>query len=275
MLVINDLPQTGLFLARPLSLVPTMGALHRGHAALISHALQFSDSVLVSDFVNPSQFDDQTDLAKYPHTPENDIEIATAAGATGIWFPRSEEIYPVAAAETVQIAPGPLGELYEGASRKGHFSGVLTVVNRLFSLVQPTWAFFGEKDFQQLFLVKAMVAEHNLPITIIGVPTVRDPDGLALSSRNFRLTPIERAAALAVPRALRAATQVENVTQMNNILQAIIAKEAGFVLDYAIVIDEATFEPATDSTSRKRGLVAGWVNGVRLLDNMPMNGAVE
>ena len=161
MLVINDLAQPGFSLARPLSFVPTMGALHSGHAALISHALKYSESVLVSDFVNPLQFNDQADLAKYPHTPEKDIEIAADAGATGIWFPRAEEIYPLTAAATEQIDSGAFGELYEGASRKGHFSGVLTVVNRLFSLVNPTWAFFGEKDFQQLFLIRSMVANRT------------------------------------------------------------------------------------------------------------------
>lgn len=274
MLVISDLAQPGFSLARPLSFVPTMGALHRGHAALISQARQYSESVLVSDFVNPLQFSDQSDLAGYPHTPERDIEIAAAAGATGIWLPRIDEIYPTTAEAAEKISPGAIGEMYEGVSRKGHFSGVLTVVNRLFSLVEPEWAFFGEKDFQQLFLVKAMVAQRDLPITIIGVPTVRDLDGLALSSRNLRLSPADRAAALVIPRALHAASQEERVREMRGVLRAELSMEAGFLLDYAEVIDEETFELAGETSSRKRALVAGWVNGVRLLDNMSMNGTV-
>lgn len=273
MLIIKDLAQPEFPLARPLSFVPTMGALHQGHAALIARARQYSESVLVSDFVNPLQFSDQSDLTKYPHTPEIDIEIAAVAGATGIWFPRMDEIYPSTAEATEQISPGPIGEMYEGVSRKGHFAGVLTVVNRLFALVEPRWAFFGEKDFQQLFLVKAMVAQQNLPITIIGVPTVRDQDGLALSSRNVRLSTADRASALVISRALRAASEEAKVAQMSSALHTVLEMEAGFVLDYAVIIDEDTFELAGETTSRKRALVAGWVNGVRLLDNMSMKGA--
>lgn len=273
MLIIKDLAQPEFPLSRPLSFVPTMGALHQGHAALIARARQYSESVLVSDFVNPLQFSDQSDLAKYPHTPEIDIEIAAGAGATGIWFPRIDEIYPSTAEATEQISPDPIGEMYEGVSRKGHFAGVLTVVNRLFVLVEPRWAFFGEKDFQQLFLIKAMVAQQNLPITIIGVPTVRDQDGLALSSRNVRLSPADRASALVISRALRAASEEAKVALMNSVLHAVLETEAGFVLDYAAIIDEDTFELAGETTSRKRALVAGWINGVRLLDNMSMNRA--
>ncbi|MBC7462984.1 MAG: pantoate--beta-alanine ligase [Actinobacteria bacterium] len=270
MLVISDLAQPGISLARPLSFVPTMGALHQGHAALISRALELSDSVVVSDFVNPLQFNDEADLAKYPRTPEKDIEVAAAAGATQMWFPRLAEIFPQDE-EIERITPGPVGELYEGASRKGHFSGVLTIVNRLFSLLEPTWALFGEKDFQQLFLVRQMVAAHNLPISIIGVPTVRDLDGLALSSRNVRLSPQDRASALVISRALIAAAAQSDCENMVEVLRSTLATKPGFVLDYAVIIDEDTFAPAVPSTARKRGLVAGWVNGVRLLDNMPMS----
>jgi pantoate--beta-alanine ligase len=273
MLVISDLAQPGLSLARPLSFVPTMGALHRGHAALIVKARELSDSVLVSDFVNPLQFNDSSDLAKYPHTPERDIEIAAEAGATGIWFPRPEEIYPTAHGAIEQILAGPLGEKYEGASRPGHFAGVLTVVHRLFSLVEPTWAVFGEKDFQQLFLVRQMVAARELPITIIGVPTVRDPDGLALSSRNVRLSPNDREIALVIPRALTRASQEIGIEAQSFVLREVLQSEPDFSLDYAQIIDEDTFEPATGSTPRPRAIVAGWVNGVRLLDNMSMIGA--
>lgn len=274
MLVISDLTQPGVRLDHPLSFVPTMGALHQGHAALISRALDFSDSVVVSDFVNPLQFNDESDLAKYPHTPEKDIELAAAAGATQMWFPRREEIYPPDGL-IEQISPGPIGEIYEGAARPGHFSGVLTVVNRLFSLVKPTWALFGEKDFQQLFLVRKMVEERNLPISIIGVPTVRDSDGLALSSRNIRLNAQDRAAALVIPRALKAAAQCNEIEEMQDLLGSTLATEPGFVVDYAVIIDADSFTPALPSTIHRRALVAGWVNGVRLLDNMPMSGAAR
>jgi len=271
MLVISDLAQPGVLLERPLSFIPTMGALHQGHAALISRALEFSESVVVSDFVNPLQFNDEADLAKYPHTPEKDIELAAAVGATHMWFPRREEIYPPHE-QIEQISPGPIGEIYEGAARPGHFSGVLTVVHRLFSLIQPSWAIFGEKDFQQLFLVRKMVEERQLPITIVGVSTVRDMDGLALSSRNIRLNPLDRATALVIPRALHAAAEHSDIQEMNRLLRSTLAAEPGFVLDYAVIIDEDSFALALPSTVKKRALVAGWVNGVRLLDNMPMSG---
>ena len=155
-------------------LVPTMGALHKGHQALIKRARELDKEVVVSIFVNPLQFTDAADLEKYPRTPETDIQIATLAGATEVWFPNYEEIYPN---EPVQISAGPIGDLYEGASRPGHFAGVLTVVNRLFEIVKPSAAVFGEKDFQQLLLIK----NHFKRIEIAAVPTVREFDGLALS----------------------------------------------------------------------------------------------
>ncbi len=273
MLVISSLGQPGLSLARPLAFVPTMGALHRGHAALIQRARELSESVLVSDFVNPLQFNDQADLAKYPHTPEEDIEIAAEAGATGMWFPSPEEIYPNNSAVIEKIVPSALGELYEGASRPGHFAGVLTVVNRLFSLVQPSWAIFGEKDFQQLYLVRQMVKERGMPVSVIGIPTVRDSDGLALSSRNVRLSAFDREVALVIPKAFARAAGESGLARKLLTLRETLLSQPGFNLDYALIIDEETFLPATEETQCMRALVAGWVNGVRLLDNMSMNGA--
>ena len=231
-------------------LVPTMGALHKGHQALIKRARELDKEVVVSIFVNPLQFTDAADLEKYPRTPETDIQIATLAGATEVWFPNYEEIYPN---EPVQISAGAVGDLYEGASRPGHFAGVLTVVNRLFEIVKPSAAVFGEKDFQQLWLIK----NHFKRIEIAAVPTVREFDGLALSSRNIRLTESDRAAALIVSKALKEP----------NRMHEILATEPAFKLDYAEIIDEKTFQIASATTQNKRAIIAGWVNGVRLLDN--------
>lgn len=252
-----------------IALVPTMGALHQGHASLIQKARQYSPSVLVSIFVNPLQFEDPADLAKYPRTPESDIENARNAGAQVLWIPEYGEIYP----EPIeQLSAGDVGFLYEGAIRKGHFEGVLTVVKRLFDLVKPTWAIFGEKDFQQLFLIKAMVQELGLDIQIVQVPTVRADDGLAISSRNVRLSDEDRMVALVISRALINASRMESVESMQGQLDMTLGNEPGFKLDYAVIIDENDFSLATTATVAKRALVAGWVNGVRLIDNMPMIG---
>ena len=231
-------------------LVPTMGALHKGHQALIKRARELDKEVVVSIFVNPLQFTDAADLEKYPRTPETDIQTATLAGATEVWFPTYEEIYPN---EPVQISAGPVGDLYEGASRPGHFAGVLTVVNRLFEIVKPSTAVFGEKDFQQLWLIK----NHFKKVEIASVPTVREHDGLALSSRNIRLTESDRAAALIISKALKEPGR----------MKVILATEPAFKLDYAEIIDEKTFQLASATTQNKRAIIAGWVNGVRLLDN--------
>jgi pantoate--beta-alanine ligase len=227
-----------------------MGALHKGHQALIKRARELDKEVVVSIFVNPLQFTEADDIEKYPRTPETDIQIATLAGATEVWFPTYEEIYP---SEPVQISAGPVGDLFEGASRPGHFAGVLTVVNRLFEIVKPSAAVFGEKDFQQLWLIKS----HFKKIEIAAVPTVREFDGLALSSRNIRLTEPDRAAAMIISKALKEPTRMKEI----------LATEPAFKLDYAEVIDEKTFQLASATTQNKRAIIAGWVNGVRLLDN--------
>ena len=231
-------------------LVPTMGALHKGHQALIKRARELDKEVVVSIFVNPLQFTDAADLEKYPRTPETDIQIATLAGATEVWFPNYDEIYP---SEPTQISAGAVGELYEGAARPGHFAGVLTVVNRLFEIVKPSAAVFGEKDFQQLWLIK----NYFKKLEIVAVPTVREFDGLALSSRNIRLTQADRVAALIISKALK------DPTRMHEIL----ATEPAFKLDYAEIIDEKSFQLASATTQNQRAIIAGWVNGVRLLDN--------
>jgi pantoate--beta-alanine ligase len=236
--------------------VPTMGALHAGHASLFNLAKKYSENVVASIFVNPLQFESEEDLAKYPRTPDVDIEIAAAAGVTHLWLPNQSEIYPAGFAK--QTA-GPIGDIYEGKSRPGHFDGVLTVVRRLFDLVNPKIAIFGEKDFQQLQLIKTIAGD----VEIITAPTIRENDGLALSSRNIRLTPEGRLVAAVIHKALSQSTSEEE-------LRALLATESAFTIDYADFIDEKTFTHAQPTSSDVRAIVAGWINGVRLIDNMSM-----
>ena len=243
--------------------VPTMGALHSGHQSLFKIAASHNDKVLVSIFVNPLQFENAEDLEKYPRTPEKDIEMAEAAGVTHLWFPRHEELYPEG---FERVLAGPLGDIYEGASRPGHFDGVVTVVSRLFELAQPESAIFGEKDFQQLTLIKKIKSD----VEIIAGPTIRESDGLALSSRNVRLDSDARKSATVISRALFAATREESVESAQSRLVQILSEEEAFICDYAEIIDENEFTPATDSTLSGRAIVAGWINGIRLIDNMSM-----
>ena len=239
--------------------VPTMGALHAGHASLIKKAREYSDRVVVSIFINPLQFENKDDLVKYPRTPEFDIDLAASAGATHLWLPHVAEIYP---GEVTKISAGALGDIYEGVKRPGHFDGVLTVVNRLFELVKPTWAIFGEKDFQQLTLIKSMKSD----VQIIGAPTVHDADGLALSSRNVRVS--DRQAALIIHRALLLASQEKEINRARKVMNEVLASEESFTLDYAEIINEGNFAPALQSDANKRAIIAGWVNSVRLIDNI-------
>ena len=236
--------------------VPTMGALHAGHASLFALAKKYSNDVVASIFINPLQFESKEDLAQYPRTPDIDIAIADAAGVTHLWLPTQSEIYPDG---YTKKSAGPMGDIYEGKSRAGHFDGVLTVVHQFFELLKPKVAIFGEKDFQQLHLIKTIAGD----IEIVTAPTIREGDGLALSSRNMRLTEEGRNAAQVIYRAL---TQANSESELREIL----ASESAFTLDYADFIDEKTFAHAQSDTQDIRAIVAGWINGVRLIDNMPM-----
>jgi len=257
-------------LDRPCAFVPTMGALHAGHQSLIRRARELTEEVVVSVFVNPLQFEDKDDLAKYPKTPEIDAQLASEAGATILWRPDYEIIYPD---QIQRLTSGELGKKFEGVHRPGHFDGVLTVVNRLFELVRPRYAIFGEKDFQQLFLITKMAAKLHPEIEIVPAPTIREASGLAMSSRNVRLNPESRKAAEIISRTLRTAATEDNMERARFRLQE-ISSEPEFTLDYAEIIDEETFEIATEETVRRRAIVAGWIDGIRLIDNMAMKSAL-
>ena len=243
----------------PIAFVPTMGALHAGHLELIMRARELSPRVVVSIFVNPLQFESADDLEKYPRDLAGDLLKAKGAGASEVWTPSYKDIYP---GEIEKISAGELGAKFEGKHRNGHFDGMLTVVNRLFEIIKPRYAIFGEKDYQQLFIIKKWVKESEIPVEIVSVPTVRDSQGLALSSRNARLSESDKKCALIINRAL----QSQNYQEMREIL----ASEPEFLLDYAEVIDEETFELASLRSAHKRGIVAGWINGIRLIDNLAM-----
>jgi pantoate--beta-alanine ligase len=238
-----------------------MGALHAGHGSLFAIAQNYSDTVVASIFVNPLQFENKEDLEKYPRTPDRDIELAEKFGVTHLWFPTYEEIYPEG---FPKLTAGPIADLYEGASRPGHFDGVVTVVRRLFDLVKPKVAVFGEKDFQQLTLIREIANE----VEIIAAPIIREEDGLAMSSRNVRLDEDARIAARVISKALRESTN-------ENQLREILATEPALTVDYADYIDERTFKTPTLTTEFTRAIVAGWINGVRLLDNMAVKSELK
>ena len=256
-----------LDLKHPVALVPTMGALHAGHASLIEIAKKFSSEVVVSIFVNPLQFENPNDFSTYPKSIDTDIELATASGATKVWMPTFDEIYPN---DPVLISSGEIGNLFEGVHRFGHFDGMLTVVKRLFDLASPKYAIFGEKDFQQLFLIKQMVAQMKLPIEIIQAPTIRETNGLAMSSRNQKLSVAERESAAGIYTALSAAKATSDLRTARLELSKGVLAIPNFLLDYAEIIDADTFAVADDSTANCRAIVAGWINGIRLIDNMAM-----
>lgn len=255
---------------RRIALVPTMGALHEGHLELVRTAREHADTVVASVFVNPMQFGANEDLDRYPRTPETDTAQLIVLGAEALFMPEVDEMYPDGGRSETLVTAGRLGGVLEGASRPGHFDGVLTVVTKLLSIITPDVAVFGEKDAQQLFLVRRMVRDLNLPVRVIGVPTVREPDGLALSSRNRLLQPAERTDALALSRALAAAGDAagEGVQAVLAAARAVLEREPGVELDYLAVVDPATFLFAPDDhRGRAQVLVAARVGSVRLIDN--------
>ena len=257
-----------LKIQRPVAFVPTMGALHAGHQSLVKIAKSYVDEVVVSIFINPLQFESPDDFSNYPKTFADDSKLAQESGATFVWAPTLDEIYPT---EPQIISAGEIGKLFEGVHRFGHFDGVLTVVKRLFDLVEPTHAIFGEKDFQQLFLIKEMVAKLELPIKIIAAPTIREASGLAMSSRNSHLESLELERASGIYKALVSAASKPDIKQRRELLTAELTAIPDFLLDYAEIIDEDNFQIADSRTLKARAVVAGWINGVRLIDNMAMS----
>lgn len=259
--------------------VPTMGALHAGHRALISCASLESDQVVVSVFVNPTQFDDASDLASYPREPEADAQLAKAAGCDVFWTPMVEDLYPDGLEANIRVTDELTSVLCGAEERRGpdHFAGVTTVVSRLFDAVQPDVAYFGEKDAQQLAVIRRMTADRGLTIEIRGVPTVRDPDGLALSSRNLRLDAPSRERALAIPKALREAAEMalsgERSTDSlaRRVRQLLV--ESGIEPEYVEARDPDDLTPVAEMNGRPVLLaVAATVGEVRLIDNVILAG---
>jgi pantoate--beta-alanine ligase len=254
-------------LPRPLGYVPTMGALHAGHTALLDAARDACASVLVSIFVNPMQFGANEDLSTYPRTLQADLDLCRAHGADVVWAPAFEDVYPAGPAQ-VSVLPGALGSLLEGAGRPTHFEGVLTVVAKYFSLLRPDVAFFGEKDYQQLTLIRRMTLDLELGVEVVGVATVREADGLALSSRNLYLSTEQRQQALVLSRALRAAQAAgERGPQVAEAAaRAVLTEEPNIELSYLEV--RGTDLGSAPAHGPARMLVAARVGSTRLIDNM-------
>jgi len=252
--------------AGSLALVPTMGALHDGHAELIRLAGTLADVVAVSIFVNPLQFGPAEDLDRYPRTPERDVELLDRLGVRLVFAPGVAEMYPDGR-PAVTVDPGPLGALLEGASRPGHFAGVLTMVTKLLGLVRPDVAVFGEKDYQQLALIRRTVADLELGVRIVGGPTVRDSDGLALSSRNRYLSAEQRQQALALPRSLRAGAD-EGSNGAGAVLKAATEALRGIDVDYLAL--RGVDLGAAPAAGPARLLVAARIGTTRLIDNVPL-----
>jgi pantoate--beta-alanine ligase len=257
-------------LSGTVALVPTMGALHEGHLALVGEAGRRAERVAVSIFVNPLQFGAGEDLGRYPRQEERDLALLAAEGVDLVWLPAVSDLYPEGFATSVRVAG--VSERWEGAARPGHFDGVATVVAKLLIAVAPDVAVFGEKDWQQLAVVRRMVSDLGLPIDIAGLETVREPDGLALSSRNAYLSEDERRRAVALPIALReAAAALRDGRAVGEVLQGAIdaLTAAGFgPIDYLALVDEATLEPVTVFGPSSRLIAAARIGTTRLIDNL-------
>jgi pantoate--beta-alanine ligase len=253
--------------------VPTMGALHSGHVSLFRAAKEQSDVVLASLFVNPRQFDNLDDLARYPRTPELDRALALECGVDCLVSPTLSDMWPNYPAPTpTTVSVGELGERFEGAGRPGHFDGVASVVAKLFTITGPCRSFFGEKDFQQLAVIRQMVRDLAFDVEIVGCPIVRDDDGLALSSRNVALSKDGRRRALGLSHALARAAEATRPASTQRALMHETLENDGVEVAYAEVVDPATLLASNDfETGPRRALVAGYIDGVRLLDNGPVS----
>ena len=251
--------------------VPTMGYLHRGHLALVERARRENPFVVVSIFVNPLQFGPGEDYHRYPRDLERDRALLEAAGVDLLFAPSVEEMYPAGFSTRVSVE-GPLTALWEGAVRPGHFQGVATVVARLFLLVRPERAYFGEKDYQQLLVIRKMARDMGFPLEVVGVPTVREEDGLALSSRNVYLSPETRGKANLLYRALSAMREVAqaggSVAEALRAGEGVLAEVPEFRKDYLALVHPETLLPLSDWVPGARGIAAGRFPEVRLIDNL-------
>lgn len=263
--VIATIKQAG----RRVGFVPTMGALHRGHLDLMETARRECDFVVTSIFVNPTQFAPQEDLEKYPRPKERDLELCHSVGVDLVFYPTVDEMYPRGAATSV-IVDG-LSTVLEGAIRPTHFRGVTTVVAKLFGIVTPDRAYFGQKDYQQQLIIRTMVRDLNMPLEVRTCPTTRDTDGMALSSRNAYLSPSERTAGLCLSRALQRGAQMaaDGVAPpvIADAMQDLMESTPGVMLDYAVVVDPNTLVDLAESQPQMAALVAARVGTTRLIDN--------
>ena len=260
---------------KKIGFVPTMGALHEGHASLVRYAVAENEIVVVSVFVNPTQFNDKNDLLKYPRTLEADCELLEKEGAAYVFAPTVEEIYPEP--DTRQFSYAPLDTVMEGKFRPGHFNGVCQVVSKLFMMVEPDKAYFGEKDFQQLAIICEMVKQMNFPLQIVGCPIVREEDGLALSSRNTRLSAQEREYALNISKTLFRSKEYaasHTLEETQRFVEDSIASSEGLQLEYFEIVDGLTLQRIEnwEDTDYVVGCITVFCGEVRLIDNIKYKG---
>jgi len=258
---------------KSVGLVPTMGALHKGHLSLMQKALEENDQVVVSVFVNPTQFNNAEDLEKYPRNLERDVAtIASLSDKIVLFAPEISEMYEGTPTSQNYDFQG-LDKVMEGAFRAGHFEGVATIVEKLFTLVTPTRAYFGEKDYQQILIIKSMVAQRGLPVILVPCPIVRETSGLAMSSRNERLSPQGKAQAAFIYQVLTEAKErfaSHSVEEVTAFVKEQFAEKAEFELEYFIIADERTLQPATKKEAgvAYRAFIVAYIEGVRLIDNL-------
>lgn len=255
---------------RRVGLVPTMGALHDGHMALVDEAHRHADVVIVTIFVNPLQFNRPDDFANYPRPIDDDLEICRAHGVDAVYAPVAATMYPDGF--QTHVEPGALAAVLEGAQRPGHFRGVATVVTKLFNATRPHVAVFGQKDFQQLAVIRRMAADLDTGIDIVGLPTVREPDGLAMSSRNRRLSAEQRAAAVCVPASLRAVREAvaagrRDADELVAVGRAVVDAEPLARFEHLELVDGDTLQPVAVVDDRSVAVTAVWFGDVRLIDN--------
>ncbi len=256
---------------KTVGLVPTMGALHAGHASLVKRAVAENDVVVVSDFVNPTQFNDKNDLQKYPRTLDADCKLLEAEGVSFVFAPSVEEVYPEP--DTRQFDNAPLDTVMEGKYRPGHFNGVCQIVSKLFLIVEPNRAYFGEKDFQQLAIIREMVRKYPFDLEIVGCPIVREADGLALSSRNARLSEEQRKQAVQISKTLFASVEISRhhtLAETKSFVAETIAASEGLELEYFEIVDGNTLQNVTswDDSDYIVGCITVYCGEVRLIDNI-------